>query len=138
MSDVLISVLSLSLSGSVMALILLALKPLLTKKLPKAFWYYVWLLVLLRLVVPVTLPVNVMDSLFRSRQPDFTYTASISDDTQTEAAMVQQTVSAAAGTAQSSNNTQLTAGETGGCGHFSGLKTRKMPLFIIMTPILCF
>ena len=55
-----INVLSLSLSGSVMALILVALKPLLTKKFPKAFWYYAWLLVLARLVVPITLPVNVM------------------------------------------------------------------------------
>lgn len=135
MSDVMITVLSLSLSGSVMALILVALKPLLTKKFPKAFWYYAWLLVLARLVVPVTLPVNVMNSLFRAEQPSVIYTASVPDDTQTETAMVQQTAFASVGAAQNRDNTQLTAGEAGAHSIWRFLEENLLWLWIAGTII---
>ena len=47
-------VLSLSLAGSVMILALLALSPLLRRRLSRAWQYYLWLIVLLRLIVPYT------------------------------------------------------------------------------------
>lgn len=51
-----------------MALVLLAGKPLLTNRVSKAFSYYIWLLVLLRLVLPIATPMNVMGSLFGMEQ----------------------------------------------------------------------
>ena len=52
-------------------------------------------------------------------------------------AVINHMVSDAAGLKQCMCK-QSSKMHTWGCGHFSGLKTRKMPLFIIMTPILCF
>ena len=45
--------LSLTLSGSVLALLLLALRYVLLKKMPSTVYYYAWLLVLLRFVLPL-------------------------------------------------------------------------------------
>lgn len=53
MNELLHLVLSLSLGGSLMALLLLGLRLLLRSKLPSAFYYYAWTLVLLRLVLPL-------------------------------------------------------------------------------------
>ncbi len=53
MNPVLQLVLSLSLGGSLMALLVLGLKWTLRSKLPSAFYYCAWLLVLLRLVLPL-------------------------------------------------------------------------------------
>lgn len=53
MKELLLTLLSLSLSGSLLGVILLAARRLAGGRLPKAFWYYAWLLVLLRLVVPL-------------------------------------------------------------------------------------
>ena len=53
MKAFLLTLLALSLSGSVLALLLLAVRRILDQRLPRAFWYYAWLLVLLRLVVPL-------------------------------------------------------------------------------------
>ena len=58
MKDVLLTLLSLSLSGSLLAVILLAVRRVVGGRLPKAFWYYAWLLVLLRLAVPVGLGIR--------------------------------------------------------------------------------
>lgn len=68
MNRVFITVLSLSISGSMMALILFAGKPLLKYRVSKAFAYYIWLLVLLRLVIPISTPINVVDTLFHIQQ----------------------------------------------------------------------
>jgi beta-lactamase regulating signal transducer with metallopeptidase domain len=70
MNGVLITILSLSVSGSVMALILFAGKPLLKNRVSKAFSYYIWLLVLLRLVLPIAAPINIMGTLFHVQQPN--------------------------------------------------------------------
>ena len=64
MNNALITILSLSISGSLLALVLFAGKPFLKSRVSRAFAYYIWLLVLLRLVVPISVPVNMMDSLF--------------------------------------------------------------------------
>lgn len=53
MNPVLQLVLSLSLGGSLLALLVLGLKWTLRRKLPSAFYYCAWLLVLLRLVLPL-------------------------------------------------------------------------------------
>ncbi len=45
--------LSLSISGSLLALILFTLKPLVKAKLSKSFQYYIWLLVLFRMTLPL-------------------------------------------------------------------------------------
>ena len=68
MNDFLKIVLSLSVSGSILALILLAGKPFLKNRISKAFSYYIWLLVLLRLVVPFAAPINVMDAMLHFEQ----------------------------------------------------------------------
>lgn len=53
MKEFLLTLLALSLSGSVLTLLLLAVRQMLGGRLPRVFWYYAWLLVLLRLVVPL-------------------------------------------------------------------------------------
>ncbi|NLA86251.1 MAG: hypothetical protein GX847_02995, partial [Clostridiales bacterium] len=52
MIDFLITLLSLSVLGSVLAIILLLLKPLIRNRVSKAFSYYLWIIVLLRLCLP--------------------------------------------------------------------------------------
>ena len=64
MSNIFITILSLSVSGSLLALVLFAGKPLLKNRVSKAFAYYIWLLVLLRLILPIAAPVNVVGTLF--------------------------------------------------------------------------
>ena len=56
MSDVMKIILALSLSGTVLAGALALVRRLLKNKLPQALFYYLWLLVLLRLIVPVAVP----------------------------------------------------------------------------------
>lgn len=60
MSDSILNLLSVSLSGGVLALIIFALKPVLGKSLSKAFSYYVWLLVLIRLILPFGLSIELL------------------------------------------------------------------------------
>ena len=64
MSSTLLTILSLSISGSLMALIIFAFKPLIKHRLSKAFCYYIWIPVLLRLVLPIGSSINMMDTLF--------------------------------------------------------------------------
>lgn len=53
MKEFLLTLLALSLSGSILALLLVVVCQILGRRLPRAFWYYAWLLVLLRLMVPL-------------------------------------------------------------------------------------
>ena len=57
MSDLMKIVLMLSLSGTALAAFLALLRRGLKNRLPHGLFYYLWLLVLLRLMVPVALPV---------------------------------------------------------------------------------
>lgn len=68
MKQVLFLVLSLSLSGSILALVLLALKPLVKDRLSKTWQYYLWLIVILRLLLPFTPQTSIMGELFRKAQ----------------------------------------------------------------------
>jgi len=56
-------IISLSISGGTMALVLLALKPLLRHRFSKSFQYYIWLIVLVRLAMPFTLEINLVNTL---------------------------------------------------------------------------
>lgn len=58
MDSVFASVLCVSVSGAALTLLLLLLKPLLKNRVPKAFSYYIWILVLLRLALPFGYSVN--------------------------------------------------------------------------------
>ena len=64
MNSILSAVLSLSISGSVLALLLMFLHPLMKNRTSKAVQYYVWLLVLLRLVIPFTIENSLVNRMF--------------------------------------------------------------------------
>lgn len=53
MSDLLQMILLLSVSGTVMGLLLLGLRAVMKKRLPSSFYYYAWLLVLVRMALPL-------------------------------------------------------------------------------------
>ena len=57
MTDLMKIVLALTVSGTALAAALALLRRVLRDRLPKAVFYYLWLLVLLRLIVPAALPV---------------------------------------------------------------------------------
>jgi|AGTN01.2.fsa_nt_gi Antirepressor regulating drug resistance, predicted signal transduction N-terminal membrane component len=63
MNNAIMTILSLSASGSVLALILLALRPLLKNRVSKTFQYYIWLLVLLRLALPLSFDGSIMNRI---------------------------------------------------------------------------
>jgi beta-lactamase regulating signal transducer with metallopeptidase domain len=64
MSNGVVLVLSLSISGSILTLLLFALKPLFKYRLPKAVQYYAWVLVLLRLLIPFSVKTSVLNYIF--------------------------------------------------------------------------
>jgi beta-lactamase regulating signal transducer with metallopeptidase domain len=64
MNEIIKLILSLSLSGSILAIIILALKPFVKHKLSKSIQYYIWLIVLLRLVLPFSLEGSIMNNVF--------------------------------------------------------------------------
>ncbi|MBU7005965.1 M56 family metallopeptidase [Phosphitispora fastidiosa] len=61
--------LSLSLSGSILGLLILVLKPLIKHRVPKSIQYYIWLIVLLRLVTPFSPENSLMNDVFYSSGP---------------------------------------------------------------------
>ncbi|MDE7245658.1 MAG: M56 family metallopeptidase [Oscillospiraceae bacterium] len=60
---------SLSLSGSLLILVLLAAKPLLRYRVSRRWQYYIWLLVIARLLLPFTLETSLMGTLFQKSEP---------------------------------------------------------------------
>lgn len=65
MSDLFKEILSMSLSGSLLVLLILLLKPLLKERFSKAWQYYIWIIVLIRLVLPYSPEFGIIDSLFQ-------------------------------------------------------------------------
>lgn len=63
MKNLLLLFLSLSLSGSLLALFLLAIKPLLKDRLSPTWQYYVWLIVVLRLLLPLTPQISLIGEI---------------------------------------------------------------------------
>jgi beta-lactamase regulating signal transducer with metallopeptidase domain len=70
MNDFLLLWLSLSLSGSLVAVTLILLKPLL-RRFSKTWQYYVWLLVVLRLLIPISPDVSIVGEVFRQAETHF-------------------------------------------------------------------
>ncbi len=64
MNDLLKTVLSMSLSGSITIVILLFLLSLCGKKLSRQWQYYIWLIAVLRLLIPIAPRQNLMNTLF--------------------------------------------------------------------------
>lgn len=65
MSELLKIVLSLSLSGTLLFFIVLALKPLYKNKLSKRWQYYIWLIVIVRMLIPFTPETTLVGSAFQ-------------------------------------------------------------------------
>lgn len=64
MSVVMKVVFSLSLSGSLLILILLLCRPLFRERLSRQWQYYIWLVVIARLILPVAPPTSVIGTVF--------------------------------------------------------------------------
>lgn len=64
MNNLLMKALLLSFSGSIIALIIFAIKPFVKCRLSKTWLYYIWLAVILRLLIPYTPKVSMMRSLY--------------------------------------------------------------------------
>ena len=70
MNEALKIVLSLSLSGSILILILHLLRPLFKDRLSKRWQYYIWLVVVARLLLPFAPETNLMGTLFQGIDKD--------------------------------------------------------------------
>ena len=55
MNEFLLLLLSMSLSGTLLALLLFFLRPLLKRNLSRAWMYYIWCIVALRMLLPLSL-----------------------------------------------------------------------------------
>ena len=64
MNEILKVVLSLSLSGSLLILVLLLCKPLFRNRISKCWQYYIWLVVIARLLLPFTTETSPVGTLF--------------------------------------------------------------------------
>lgn len=60
--------LSLSLSGSILAALIFAMKPFMKHKLSKSIQYYIWIVVLLRLILPFSFETSIMNEMFYGNQ----------------------------------------------------------------------
>ncbi len=70
MNNDMLIILSLTISGSILTLILFLVKVFFKNRLSKTFFYYIWLLVLIRLIVPIATPVNIVGSIFNTEKPN--------------------------------------------------------------------
>lgn len=68
MNELLKIILSLSLSGTILILLLLLFRPLYRNRLSKRWQYYIWLLVIVRLLLPLTPETSVVGNLFRQAE----------------------------------------------------------------------
>ncbi|ADL50235.1 M56 family metallopeptidase [Clostridium cellulovorans] len=68
MSDWIKLLLSMSLSGSILAIVIFAIKPFTKHKISKSIQYYIWLVVLLRLIVPFSFEGSIMNNVFYGEQ----------------------------------------------------------------------
>ncbi len=63
MNDLFKVILSLSMSASMLIIMLLAFRPLLRNRLSKAIQYFLWIVVLLRLIIPISFQDNISNSI---------------------------------------------------------------------------
>lgn len=66
MSEKIKLILSLSISGSILAAVIFTAKPFIKNRLSKSIQYYIWLVVLLRLVLPFSFEASIMNRVFYS------------------------------------------------------------------------
>lgn len=76
MNEVMKLIISLSLSGTTLILLLLLFRPLYQERLSKNWQYYIWLVVILRLLLPITPETSLMGTLFRSAEGNLPATTS--------------------------------------------------------------
>lgn len=69
-------ILSLSLSGSIVAGLIFAVKPLFNNRVSKTFQYYIWVVVLLRLFLPISPELSLMNNVFYPTETDSDISAS--------------------------------------------------------------
>ncbi|MCL2696403.1 MAG: M56 family metallopeptidase, partial [Clostridiales bacterium] len=62
MTDAIRTLLIMSITGSILALLLFAIKPLARDRLPKSAQYYLWLVILFALLVPLSMIVVLPDN----------------------------------------------------------------------------
>lgn len=67
MNEIIKLVLSLSLSGSILAIVIFVLKPFIKEKLSKSIQYYVWIVILLRLILPFSFETSVANKIFNNK-----------------------------------------------------------------------
>lgn len=79
MNELLKIILSLSLSGSILILALLLLRPLCRNRMSWRWQYYIWLLVIARLLLPLTPDTSVTGNLFRQAENHIVQTAASGD-----------------------------------------------------------
>lgn len=82
MNEILKAVLSLSLSGSLLILLLFWLRPLFKERLSKRWQYYIWLVVIARLLLPFAPETNLMATLFQGIDRSIEQTEIVSPYTQ--------------------------------------------------------
>lgn len=68
MNDMIKLILSLSLSGSLLAVFLFIIKPLIKHRLSKTVQYYIWIIILLRMVLPFSFEDSLMNEVFYRNQ----------------------------------------------------------------------
>lgn len=75
MNETIKLILSLSLSGSILAVVIFCLKPFIKQKLSKSIQYYIWIVVLLRLILPFSFETSAMNKLFYNNQASLVSTS---------------------------------------------------------------
>ncbi|MDF2650517.1 MAG: peptidase BlaR1, partial [Paenibacillus sp.] len=68
MNETIKLLLSLSLSGSLLAVLIFTIKPFIRPRLSKSIQYYIWVIVLLRLLLPFSFEESIMNHLFYSNE----------------------------------------------------------------------
>lgn len=77
MNDILKTVVSLSVSGSLLMVLLLLGRPLYQSRVSKGWQYYIWLVVVARMLLPFAPEVNLMGALFGQVQEEFFRVAAV-------------------------------------------------------------
>ena len=77
MREVLKTAASLSLSGSLAILVLLVLRPLLRERFRKRWQYYIWLIVIVRLLLPLGPETNLMGKTYQTIDQAITHSVSL-------------------------------------------------------------
>lgn len=81
MNELFWSIIILSISGSVLILEICLLKPLIRNRLTKTFQYYLWLIIVIRLLVPISPDFNVIGNVIKNITPRIESLSNITNNT---------------------------------------------------------